>query len=563
MQANDFDDLFAQQLGRLPAPDFSERDWREVENRLVIRGLQRKLTALTWALPLLGAVSLAMAGGLYHQLRQAHREIEELKKTTAAVVRRTAPAATAPRSRAETFDTLTQTAGVAESATDQPTAEPSDTPVSVPTDAPLPAAPVPEAARRAPSGDAATQPSRSISQPSSASESTRTPSPVEQLRSNSSRPVASLPQNSEGVAVKTNLSNAERRTSSPEANPSPAEQLVPPRSERPGTEPEVTRRMPTRAAPTNRSAGEERSEVAGRNRPGVEVKQEFTPPATDRALAAPTEASGRTSWGENLAELKTLPAQPLVMDMDTTAYRKPLVAAARRTVPRYAPVETKGEIRRTGQPAPFRLSGLLDATSVGLSLGVPTSWGNGLTAGRGSVLGGQVSVRLTNRWQVFADVSSHRTSPEQDPKRFLRGIPIVRFADPDVDFVRSQINDLSLLNLGAGVNFVVTDRFALKPYVGLGYNLQVPRRYDVSYFFIKRPHRWPPQFPPEKDERMVSLRDRFDPQSTHQFRLQGGLRYPLQPNLNVSLEGFLNTQFRRLPTLTDTGGLRVGLAYEF
>lgn len=556
MQANDFDDLFAQQLGRLPAPDFSERDWREVENRLVIRGLQRKLTALTWALPLLGVVSLAMAGGLYHQLRQAHREIEELKKTTAAVVRRAAPRAGAPRPRAEAFDTLTQPVTATESLAGRPAIEPTETPAVVPGDAPLPAAPVPEAARRAPSGRSTTQPLRSISQPSPASESTLTPFSVENPRSQSARPDAPPSRFSGDVAVRA---NAARRPPAPAAVPNPTQQ-----PERQGQVAEpAADQTPDASFPANQPASRERREVAANAPAGIEPGREFTPAAPDRAGSTPAETTGRTTWGENLAELKTLPVQPLAMEMDTTAYRKPLVAAARRTVPRYAPVETKGEIRRAGQRAPFRLSGLLDATSVGLNLGVPTGWGNGLPAGRGNVLGGQVGVRLTPRWQVFADVSSQRVSPERESPRPLTGIPVVRFADPDMEFVRFRINDLSFLNVGAGVNFVVTDRFALKPYVGLGYNLQVPKRYDVSYSFVKRSHRWPPQFPPEKEERTVTLRDRFEQQSTHQFRLQGGVRYPIQPNLNVSLEGFLNTQLRRLPTLTDTGGLRVGLSYEF
>lgn len=568
MQANDFDDLFAQQLGRLPAPDFSERDWREVENRLVINRLQRKLTALTWALPLLGAVSLAMAGGLYHQLRQAHREIEELKKTTAAVTRRAmaVPQPGAPRSQAGTFDALTQTAATAAPATDRPVVNPDGAPTTLPGDAPLPAAPVPESAsalaRRAASGYSANQSSRSISQPSPASESTITSS-VEKSRVQPIRPGASAPRSWEDVTGNTITPPSDRRTAAPRAIPLPTEQ-----TERQGVDPlaaapEATRRAPGGNATVrqpNRSGG---GEAAGNNRSGTESGGSLTPSVTDPALSTSADATHRTAWGENLAGLRTRPPQSLPMEMDPVAYRRPLVAAARRTVPRYGPVETKGEIRRTEQPAPFRLSHLLDATSVGLHLGVPTSWGNGLPAGRGSVLGGQVAVRLTPRWQAFADVSSQRIVPESDPRRFLKGLPIVRSADPDLDFVGMRVNDLSLLNVGAGVNFVVTDRFRVKPYLGLGYNLQVPRQYDVSYLFIKRPPRWPPRFPIDKEERIVSLRDRFAAQRTGQFRLQGGVRFPVQPNLNMSLEGFLNTQFRRLPSLTDTGGLRVGLAYEF
>lgn len=558
MQEDNFDDLFARQLGRLPAPDFSERDWREVENRLVIRGLQRKLTALTWALPLLGAVSLAMAGGLYHQLRQAHREIEELKKTTAAVRRATAPT---PRSGAEVFDTLTRMAAVADPKPDPATADdvrgesaPTPPPAAtsaVPTDAPLPSAAQPATTPGVAPNRSAAQPNRVFNQPASASESTVTSS-VETSRSGIARTRGGA--GAESVAPRL-------RPGAPERRGSPDQPAALP-SGRDVADAGATRRE--RVAPPNRPADPPRTGTDGTVRaPGSPAGRGFDPPAVLPPVSTSAETTPRTAWGETAVPLKTRAVPPLPLELDPVGYRKPLIAAARRTVPRYAPVEAKGEIRRTGQRAPFRLSGLLDATSVGLHLGLPTGWGNGLPAGRGSVLGGHLGLRLTPRWQVFADVSSQRISPEWEPRRLLQGIPMVRFPDPDIERVGFRVHDLTVLNAGVGVNFVVTDRFALKPYLGVGYNLQVPRRYDVSYTFVKRPHRWPPQFPIDKDERIVPLRDRFGPQTTHQFRLQGGVRYPIQPNLNVSLEGFLNTQFRRLPPLTDTGGLRVGLSYEF
>lgn len=556
MQANDFDDLFAQQLGRLPAPDFSERDWREVENRLVIKGLQRKLTCLTWALPLLGAASLAMAGGLYHQLRQAHREIEELKKTTAAVARRTAPRADAPQPGTAAFDTLAQTATANPLSAEKAGA--ADDPVGAgeppvgPGSAPLPTAPVPETPRAAPSSHPDSPTPRVPNQPAPASEATPTFPPAEPARNRVS-PGGFAPQPVNPTAA--NGRPVRER-------PVPTAPAAPSLDQRQTSDFAQPRRTDTPGRLANVPEGGET--VARTNARERATGGDFRPVGTGRAAtpAAPTaDAGGRTTWGENTAGLRPLPPQPLALDLDPDAYRKSLVAAARRTVPR--PVETKGEIRRAGQRAPFRLSGLLEATSVGLHLGLPTGWGNDLPAGRGSVLGGQVGVRLSPRWQVFADVSSQRISPERDVPRPLKGIPVPRFADPDVDVVRFRVNDISVVNVGVGTNFVLTDRFAVKPYLGIGYNLQVPRRYDVTYGFVKRPYRWPPQLPFDREERQVSWRDRFDPQSTHQFRLQGGVRYPLQPNLNVSLEGYLNTQLRRLPSLTDTGGLRVGLAYEF
>jgi len=554
MQANDFDDLFAQQLGRLPAPDFSERDWREVENRLVIKGLQRKLTRLTWALPLLGAASLAMAGGLYHQLRQAHREIEELKKTTAAVARR----ATAPQPRMGAFDTLAQTATAEALSAENPSvaAAPvqSAAPPVAPGDAPLPTAP--EAPGAVPSNrpDFSTQ--RVPNQPTPASEATSTFSPAEPSRNRVSR----------GGSVPQPMNPA------PATNRPVGERSVPVASTRSSSD----GRQAAGMVPSRRTNAPDRltnAPDAGEMAVGNTVRQATTGgdyrsvPRPDRTAASnvPTdEAGARAAWSGSVVRLPPRPPQPLPLGLDPDAYRKPLVAAARRTGPRYTPTATQGEIRRAGQRAPFRLSGLLDATSVGLHLGLPTGWGNGLPAGRGSVLGGQVGVRLSPRWQVFADVSNQRTSPERESPRVLPGFPMVRFSDPDVELKGFRVNGLTLLNAGVGVNFVMTDRFALKPYLGVGYNLQVPQRYDVSYAFVRHSRRWPPQFPMDKEEREVSLRDRFaSRQVIHQFRLQGGVRYPIQANLNASLEGFLNTQFRRWPTLTDTGGLRLALAYEF
>ncbi|MCY7349483.1 MAG: hypothetical protein LH606_02285 [Cytophagaceae bacterium] len=574
MQENEFDDLFSKQLNRLPPPDFSERDWREVENQLVIKKLQKRLALFGWALPLLGVASMAVSGGLYYQLRQTHHELERLK-LAAATAKVKAPAPVDKLRRPVAEDTLYQRI-----ATRLATAVPERqraAPESPPGILPLPTAPDPVFSHSIPTKP---NPSDTTSTPEvfdSVLPELRALAPQKPVAAPVAMPLPTIQRPIDGLASVPKTDAGLTRNAPSPLIPAVNSVAGPVDKKTNGVEvsqPDFVEKKDL--SPTDKTGQRTVSNrrKARRKTGGIDLPKN-TPETT---LADRTGPSGSVSEiGKKMAEPQrvapsALPPRDSTRTETSAAIRQepPKVVASRDTSSQVAKVtqsevtgeSTQGTIRRAGQAAPFSFNNILKFTSVGLQIGLPANVGYGLASRRGSVVGLLAGVRVARHWQVFLDVSSQSISPEKDVKRPVPSIPVARPKDPDFDLERFRVNNLKFTNLGTGINFVVTDRFALQPYAGVGWNLQLPRRYDVEYEFRHRPHR-PPVFLPKPEERIVYARDRFESKVIHQVRLQAGFQLPIRDFLLINLEGFWNTQGRKTPTLSDTSGLRLGLSYRF
>ncbi|GAB3918361.1 hypothetical protein [Larkinella terrae] len=79
----DFDDQFARQL-----PDYSDREWSKVEERLERYELQRKLRWLTWLLPVVSGLLLGITGVIYYQLQETRQQLDQLQENKRIVAER-------------------------------------------------------------------------------------------------------------------------------------------------------------------------------------------------------------------------------------------------------------------------------------------------------------------------------------------------------------------------------------------------------------------------------------------------------------------------------------------
>ena len=578
MQENEFDDLFSQQLNRLPPPEFSERDWREVENQLIIKKLQKRLTMFGWALPLLGVASMAISGGLYYQLRQTHRELEQLKNGVAtAKIKSPVPNQAPPSLPQVQFDTRAQRVAARLPDRVLPARQRTiarTTSVTVPNSNPVftnsvPLKITPFDTTTTPQLLVSTLPELRTLTPQNLSVTPIT-MPLPRIQSPIS-PEILVPQ-PDMASTSQAVYPTKSTTNRPLAVPTTMDQ------KKIGPETTVLTSTGKNKVPdlkvdqttvSNRRKNRRKSLPEGIDRPTS------TPETT---LAGRTGLSGSASknekkidtpqWGstqiQTVETARQEPPKDIVAPRDTSGQvAKVTQAPGESTLGESTRGEsTRGTIRKPGEAAPFSFKTILKFTSVGLQVGLPASVGYGLSPRRGTVVGFQAGVRVSRHWQVFADVSSQTISPEINLKRPIPSIPEVRPNRPDFNLERFRVNNLKFTNVGVGVNFLVTDRFVLQPYLGLGWNLQVPKRYEVEFEFRHRPHR-PPMFIPNREEQIIFVRDRFKPKGVHQVRLQGGLLFPVRDFLSINLEGFWNTQGRKTPTITDTSGLRLGISYRF
>lgn len=605
MQANEFDDLFARQLDRLPASDFSERDWREVENRLVINRLQRQLTVLRWALPLVGLASVGLASGLYYQLRQTRQELHQLRQATTTARATLAPPDTL-RQRVVVIDTTYRHTFI-EQATPRPEgtslapaplvasarAHPNDapqgrrvlfpntyrTPSTSPTasETPLPAASTPPAPsglsipsapnvpesvpvlpnRRANEGTASRSPLASgVPVPLSLSNGrplTKTPPPLalpgvttpDATPLNSSKPdVAPLggaltrAARRDPQTYRVELSFPSARNLTYRLNRNPLSYRA--RTSAPVLSARSLRRLARLQARADRLA---------RRQKGLETP----PPALARST--PDAPGGNRPFPRDSAS-GTRVGLVLRDTSGQTGGEKILPGSPQNQT---ASVPT-GEIRRAGEEVPFSFQTILKFTSVGLHVGIPTNLGYALKTEGGRLWGGQVAVRVSRRWVVFADVSGQQINPAAPSHPSIPAIPLPR--PPEYKLRNFRVEALSVLNVGLGANFTLLDRFRLKPYLGLGYNGQVPRQYRAEYRFMRGPSHGQ-GFPNQPFKREFQVEEPFASQLIHQVRVQAGLRYPVTRFLILHAEGFLNTQFRQTPTLSDLSGARMGISVEF
>ncbi|MBC7890716.1 MAG: hypothetical protein H7Y12_00765 [Sphingobacteriaceae bacterium] len=603
MQANEFDDLFARQLDRLPASDFSERDWREVENRLVINRLQRQLTALRWALPLVGLASVGLASGLYYQLRQTQQELLQLRQATTTAQATLAPPDTL-RQRVVVIDTTyrhtfieqpTPLPGAASlapaplvaSARPQPTAAPQGrrmlfpntyrTPSTSPTasETPLPAAIILPAsselshipATNAPASDPVridrVNPDRAGMTPTNrrADEVTATRHPLasgaESRILTETLPPLVLPGIATPGVSKPDIAPSSGAMTRAAARRIPQEYRVDLglpsarnltyRLNRNPMSYRAQASSPVLSARSLRRLNrlQHRADRLARRQKGSEI----SPAVLARSTPAPPD--GNRLLPRDSASVAR--AGVVVRDTSSRQVRPGLSQNQAASTP-------KGEIRRAGEEEPFSFQTILKFTSVGLHVGLPTNLGYALKSKGGNLWGGQVAVRVSRRWVVFADVSGQQINPVAPSHPAIPAIPSPR--PPEYKLRNFRVEALSVVNVGLGANFILLDRFRLKPYLGLGYNGQVPRQYRAEYRFMRGPShgQGAPNQPFKRD---FQVNEPFDSQLIHQVRVQAGLRYPVTQFLILHAEGFFNTQFRQTPTLSDLSGVRMGVSVEF
>jgi chorismate mutase len=73
-EQNDFDKLFGSNL-----PNFTDKDWRNLEGQLERHDLKKQFTRLLWALPAIGGILMAISGILYYQLNQTRQQVRSLE----------------------------------------------------------------------------------------------------------------------------------------------------------------------------------------------------------------------------------------------------------------------------------------------------------------------------------------------------------------------------------------------------------------------------------------------------------------------------------------------------
>jgi|GEM_PF-4101014 len=607
MQANEFDDLFARQLDRLPASDFSERDWREVENRLVINRLQRQLTVLRWTLPLVGLASVGLASGLYYQLRQTRQELHHLRQATTTAQATLAPPDTL-RQRVVVIDTTYRHTFI-EQATPLPGAA-SFAPAPLVASAPAHPSDAPQGRRvlfpytyRTPSppSTASETPLPAASIPPASSELSQSPAPnAPESAPVRIDPVGTTPTNrrsDEVTATRRPLAlGAEswRRIETPSPLTQPgdaAPKLATPNGSKPD---DASPTIAITRAATRRAPQEYRVELGLPSARSLTYRLNRNP-LSYRARASAPVLSAR-SWrrlnrlqnrADRLArrQKEGLPSSPAVARSlpafvggnlpipRDSAYLARVGSVVRDTSGRLGSGQVlpgspqnqtasiaRGEIRRAGEEEPFSFRTILKFTSVGLHVGLPTNLGYALKSKGGNLWGGQVALRVSHRWVVFADVSGQQVNPVAPSHPPIPAIPSPR--SPDYQLRNFRLEALSVVNVGLGANFILLDRFRLKPYLGLGYNGQVPRQYRAEYRFTRGPSHGQ-GFPNQPFKREFQVEEPFNSQLIHQVRVQAGLRYPVTNFLILHAEGFFNTQFRQTPTLSDLSGLRMGVSVEF
>ncbi len=606
MQANEFDDLFSRQLDRLPASDFSDRDWREVENRLVINRLQRQLTVLRWALPLVGLASVGLASGLYYQLRQTQQELHQLRQASHTAQATLAPPDTL-RQRVVVIDTTYRHTLIERPTVNLPSAEPAPLVASVrprPSDVPGRRVLFPNS-YRAPSPTASETPLPAASIPPASSELSHSPAPNAPgsvpVGIDPIAPVGTMPTNrrsDEVTATRRPLASgaeSQRRTEIPSPLTQPGV-AVPQGITLNGSKPDVSSPTIVMIRAASRVPEEYRVELGLPSARNLTYRLNRHPLSYRARTSAPLlsarslrrlnrlhhhadRLARRQKEGEPSSPplARSVPAPPgenRPLPRDSASLARVGLAirdTSSRTgngqvlpgSPQNQTASTpKGEIRRAGEEEPFSFRTILKFTSVGLHVGVPTNLGYTLKSKGGSLWGGQVAVRVSRRWVVFVDVSGQKTKPVAPSHAQVPAFPVLGPLPPEYKLRNFRVEELSVVDVGLGVNFTLLDRFRLKPYLGLGYNGQVPRQYRAEYRFTHGPFHGA-GFPNQPFKREFEVQEPFDSQLIHQVRVQAGLRYPVNEFLILHAEGFLNTQLRQTPTLSDLSGIRMGISVEF
>ena len=77
---NDFDDLFSNQL-----PDFSGKDWKNVETCLELVDVKKRLVSLYWAIPAISTLFVCTVMGFAYQLHKTNVRVIDLEKQLATV----------------------------------------------------------------------------------------------------------------------------------------------------------------------------------------------------------------------------------------------------------------------------------------------------------------------------------------------------------------------------------------------------------------------------------------------------------------------------------------------